>query len=95
MDNQQMLPQDVEEKGQAIYEQLKEKLESEHMGKFLTIEVVTGDYFIGDTLEEALTKATEKYPGKLFHTVKIGAPGIYSISSAVSNDGYYNWFPRC
>ncbi len=94
MDAQQLLPQDVEKKGQEIYEKIKDELEAKYKDKYLTIDVVSGEYFVGDTVEDALIKAKEKYPGRIFHTVKVGALGIYSVSSATRNDGYNNWFSR-
>lgn len=92
MDNQVMLPQDVEKKGQEIYSRLKDSLEQENLGKFVTIDVISEVYFIGETLEEALLKAKEKYPNRVFHTVKIGSPGVFSQSSSFSNNGYNKWF---
>ena len=35
------------DKGTAIYEKIKDKLEPEHKGEFVAIEVDTGDYFLG------------------------------------------------
>ena len=92
MDNQAMLPQEVEKKGQEIYNQLKETLEKEHFGKFVTIDVVSGEYFIGDTLEEALLKAKAKYTSRVFHTLKIGSTGVFSVSSVLNHNGYNKWF---
>lgn len=90
----QLLPQDVEKKGQEIYEKIKAEVETKYKDKYLTIDVTSGEYFVGDTVEDALIKAKEKYPGRIFHTVKVGAQGIYSVSFATRNDGYYNWFSR-
>jgi len=94
MDAQQLLPQDVEKKGQEIYEKIKGEVEIKYKDKYLTIDVTSGEYFVGDTVEDALIKAKEKHPGKIFHTIKVGAPGIYSVSSTTRDDGYYNWFSR-
>lgn len=87
-----MLPQEVERKGQEIYDRLKEEFETNHLGKFVTIDVVSGEYFLGDTLEEALLKAKEKYPDRVFHTVKIGSSGVFTQSSTLDRNGYNNWF---
>lgn len=61
------------EEGERIYyEKLKPILEPELKGKIVAIEVDSGDYFIGDSVIEALQKAREVYPDKLFHFMRIG-----------------------
>jgi len=59
-------------KGESIYATLKEKLEKEHRRKFVAIEVESGDYFLGRTLQEADQKAREKYPESVFYVIRIG-----------------------
>ncbi len=59
-------------KGEGIYAKLKEKLEREHRGEFVAIEVESGDYFLGKTFQEADKKAREKYPKSVFYVVRIG-----------------------
>ncbi|MFQ6087649.1 MAG: hypothetical protein ACE5K0_01940 [Candidatus Methanofastidiosia archaeon] len=41
-------------------------------GLIAVIEPKTGEYFLGNTLTEALKKAKEKIPGKIFYSVRIG-----------------------
>lgn len=77
------------QKGQKYYEEkLKNKLEKNYFGKLIAIEVDSGKYFIGDTLEEALRKAKKKFPDKIFHSIKIGSPGIFTSSSIYRENGY-------
>ncbi|MDZ7292300.1 MAG: hypothetical protein ONB44_21135 [candidate division KSB1 bacterium] len=66
-------------KGEAVYERLRKKLEKKYHGKVAVIEVDSGDYFLGDTLIEADTKAKAKHPDKVFYAVKIGYPALYSF----------------
>jgi hypothetical protein len=51
-DNKPLLtPKQVAEKGEQIYqEKLKSILEPKENGKFVTIEVNSGEYFLGDSL---------------------------------------------
>ena len=63
---------ELAEKGKAIYEKIKDRLEAEHMGEIVVIEVDSGDYFIGKTGLEAVDKAKEKYPNKIFYGIRIG-----------------------
>jgi hypothetical protein len=67
----------IVEKGKAIYQQLREKLEEEYLGRFAAIDVESGDYFVGKTLTEADKKAREKYPDRVFYAVRVGRPAVY------------------
>jgi len=60
-----------------IYETIKSKLESSLRGKFVAIEVETGEYFTGDTLLDAAEKARAKHPDKIFHFFRVGSPTVY------------------
>ncbi len=74
----------IAETGQQIYEEkLKQKLEPRYTGKIVTIEVESGEYFIGDTLQEANQKARQKYPESVFYAVKVGFPAVYSFASRI------------
>lgn len=70
---------ELSEKGEEIYKRLKDQLEPLYKGKIMAIEINSGDYFIGDTLSEACTKAKQKYPDKIFHFIRIGYPVVYHI----------------
>lgn len=64
--------QEVIKKGNEIYEDKKTELEPENNGKYITIEVNSGDYFIGDTREEAVSAARIKYPKIILYVRRIG-----------------------
>ena len=55
-----------------IFESLRSTLESLHMNRFVAIEPVSGEYFLGDTLSDAMGASREKYPHRLVHTFRIG-----------------------
>lgn len=68
----------IAERGQKIYEdRLKEKLEPLHKGKIIAIEVETEDYFLGDSVIEAVNKAKEKHPDKVFFIARIGYKAVH------------------
>ena len=87
-------PEAIARKGEDIYvRKYKAVHEPKDNDKFLAINVDTEEAFLGDSLEEALNKAREKYPNSLFHFIRIGSPGVFSISSNHSNlvlDGWFN-----
>lgn len=92
MDNATLTPQEVEKKGQEIYEQkLKGKLENESFGKYVAIDVETEGYFLGESLEDALNKAREKYPNKIFHSIKIGSTGVFTASGLLDRSNDNGW----
>jgi len=62
----------IGEKGHEIFKKISEELERDYHGKFVAIEVDSGDYFIGDTSIEADKKAKKKYPDKVFYLGRIG-----------------------
>lgn len=62
----------VSKKGRQLLEKLDPELREQYYGKFIAIEVDSGDYFIGETMIDADTKARAKHPGKVFYVGKIG-----------------------
>ncbi len=56
-----------------IYEQrLRSELEANHRDQFVAIEPDSGDFFIGETFDEAVKLARSKHPSKLSHTIRVG-----------------------
>ncbi len=81
--------QEIARKGEEIYQkELKEKLEKEYIGKFVAIEVESGEYFLGETQMEATTKARKKFPDKITYLVKIGFPAVITMSNRLSSSSY-------
>ena len=71
--------EELGEKGQKIYDEiLRPLLEPEHRGEIVAIEVESGDYFLGESVLEAVKKGREKYPNTVFYAVRIGYPVVYS-----------------
>lgn len=86
MDEEKTLPQikieEIAKKGEEIYQRkFKEKYEPSQNGKFLAIEIESEGEFLGDSSVEAVEKAKEKYPQKIFYIKKIGFPAAEVISS--------------
>jgi hypothetical protein len=51
---------------------LRARLETTHLDEFVAIEPVSGDFFLGKTLSEALGAAREAHPDRLSHTMRVG-----------------------
>ena len=70
----------VIDRAKQIYtNQLQSDLESQHMDRFVAIEPESGEYFLGDTFDEAVKSARTKYPSRLSHTIRIGHRAAFHI----------------
>ena len=63
---------EIGEKGGELFRGISEELQRDYRGKFVAIEVGSGDYFVGDTSVDAGKKARGKYPGNVFYLGRIG-----------------------
>ena len=58
---------------EAIYQELlKSTLEKSHLNAYVAIEPTSGNYFLGETLNEALGAARKAYPERLSHVMRVG-----------------------
>lgn len=56
-----------------IYEEkLRAELEQTHLHQFVAIEPISGEYFLGSTLSEAIGAARAKHPTRYTHTLRVG-----------------------
>lgn len=70
----------VIDRAKQIYtNQLQSDLESQHMDRFVSIEPESGEYFLGNTFDEAVKSARTKYPSRLSHTIRIGHRAAFHI----------------
>jgi hypothetical protein len=53
-------------------EKYRESLEMSHCGEFVCIEPESGEFFLGQTFDDAVNKAIDAYPDRLTHTLRIG-----------------------
>jgi hypothetical protein len=60
-----------------VYETIQGKLGSHLKGNIVAIEAESGEYFIGETILDAASKARAKYPDRMFHFFRIGFPTVY------------------
>ena len=67
---------------QIYAERLQKDLESQHLDRFVTIEPQSGEYFLGDTFDEAVESARTKYPSRWMHTIRIGHRAAFHIGGA-------------
>lgn len=70
----------VIDRAKQIYaQQLQAQLESQHRDRFVAIEPESGEYFLGNTFDEAVKSARTKYPSRLSHTIRIGHQAAFHL----------------
>ncbi len=60
-------------------DRLQKDLEANHENRFVAIEPESGEYFLGDTFDQAVQSARGKYPTRLSHTIRIGHVAAFHI----------------
>ena len=73
------------EKGKGVYEKKIKPIEKEKNGMYVAIEVVSEEFFIGKSSEEAVAEAKKKHPEALLYISRIGAPASISLRSSLSS----------
>jgi hypothetical protein len=64
---------DLARRSEQLYaSQLRAKLEPEHLHKFVAIEPDSGDYFLGETLSQAIQAVRRAYPDRLSFAMRVG-----------------------
>ncbi len=73
---------------QIYTEQLQAVLEPQHLNRFVAIEPESGEYFLGDTFDEAVKLARAKHPSRLSHTIRIGHRACLSHGGHAAVTGF-------
>ena len=57
---------------QLYEEKLRAQLEDAYPDEFVAVEPLSGDFFLGKTLSEALGAARDAHPDRLSHAMRVG-----------------------
>jgi hypothetical protein len=80
MPRTQYTSQEIVQRGQALYEQeIRPKVEAENKGKYLIINVATGDYEMDADDLAASKRAKARFPDAPLFTMRIGYPTAYRL----------------
>jgi len=72
---------EIVQRGQVLYDQqIRAHVEASHPGKFLVLDIETGDYEIDADDVAALQRAKAKHPDAAFYILRVGAPTAYRVS---------------
>ena len=78
MPQQHPTAQEIGQRGKAIYEQqIRPHIEDDNIGKFLVVDINTGDYEIAEDDLTASNRAIAKNPDAILYGVRIGHPTAY------------------
>jgi hypothetical protein len=78
-------PKEVSSWGEAIYEQqIRNKVEAKYKGKFLVIDIETGEYEIDADDLMATKRLLTKRPDAILYGLRIGFPSAYRIGKYFS-----------
>jgi DNA-binding transcriptional regulator YdaS (Cro superfamily) len=70
----------VIERARKIYAAgLQQELKAHHRDRFVAIEPESGEHFLGDTFDEAVNAAAERYPNRLSYTIHVGHRAAFHI----------------
>ena len=71
---------DVAHRATEIYDmRLCGILEADHRNAFVAVEPNSGDYFLGDTLSEAIQAARTAHPNRISFALRVGHPSAVHL----------------
>lgn len=75
----------IASRGEELYQQnIRANVETDHKGRFLAVDIETGDYAIADEDLEATDRLLSKRPDALVYGLRIGFPSAYRIGFKIS-----------
>jgi len=73
---------EIVERGEALYDQqIRAKVEPQHDGKFLVLDIETGDYEIDADSVAALERATARHQDPALYLMRVGFPTAVKMGS--------------
>jgi hypothetical protein len=76
--------QEVTRRGREIYERrIRSEVDPEHEGRFLAVDVESGEYALADNELEAFDRALEKKPEGVLYLLRVGRPAAHRIGAGL------------
>jgi len=80
-------PQEVELRGEEIYEQqLRADIEPDNKGRFVVIDIETGEFEVDDDDLQATKRVLARRPGAVLYGLRIGYPTAYTLGGHVAEE---------
>lgn len=78
--NTSYTPDEIARRGKEVYErQIRSKVERDHYGQFVVIDVDTGQYEVDPDHLTAAKRARAKHPGAALFALRVGFPALARI----------------
>lgn len=75
---------EIAERGQALFDRdIRNTLGASARGKFLALDIETGEFEIDDDELTALKRARAKHPGAALYLVRVGHPTAYRLGRKI------------
>jgi hypothetical protein len=82
------LPREVESRGEEIYErQIRAQVEPGNKGKFVVIDIETGEFEVDEDDLQATKRVLAKRPEAVVYGLRIGYPTAYSLGGHIAKEG--------
>lgn len=83
----QYTPDEVVERGKALFEQnIRVQVQEGNIGKYLVIDVLTGEYEIGENHLDTAKRARAKHPDAPLYGMRIGYKAVASFGASLRPD---------
>jgi hypothetical protein len=80
--------EEIARRGREVYKRgIRHEVEGEHRGRFLVLDVESGDYEIADDDLEASERLLERRPDALLYGLRIGEGAAYRIGGRFGTAG--------
>ena len=80
-DDSDAVGRNIVTRGQSIYdEKIRHKVEQTERGKFVVIDVFSGDYEIDAHTSAGTWRLLERRPGAITYKVRVGYPSVYNMN---------------
>ena len=81
---EQYAPGDIVERGEQLYQQsIRALVEKENVGKYLAVNVETGEWVMGEDHLDTLRRARALYPNAGLYGLKVGYPATAAIGTSL------------
>jgi hypothetical protein len=75
--------EEIVRRGEDLYERsIHARVEDQHMGKIIVIDIETGEYEIDETTLPAARRAQAKHPDAALYSKRIGYDAVYGFGAA-------------
>jgi len=72
-------PLGIYKRAKAVYSKIEKSLLSEHKGKIIAVEPISGDYIIGSDEVEVAIEGKHLHPGRKFGLFRIGTSVVHKL----------------